>query len=135
MQLTTERLRIRRVKEEDWKSLQQIWVDFSNSEYAQFDKLHATADEEVRARVEKWAKCSDSVEHMFFAICIGDTIIGYIAFHIREDSYEIGYGFHSDYHGKGYEKECLLALFDDLRKLGITKFSAGTAIDNKKPKG
>lgn len=68
---------------------------------------------------------------MFFAICFNDTVIGYIAFNIRENGYEIGYCFHSDFHGKGYAKESHLALFDYLRGLGIMSFTAGTAINNK----
>ena len=130
MQLQTDRLTIRRVTEEDWKGLQCIWKDFSASEYAQYDMPHVTADDDVRVRVCKWAKYSDSLEHMFFAICIGDTIIGYIAFNIRRDSYEIGYCFLSDYHGMGYAKESHRALFDYLRTLGITKFTAGTGMGN-----
>ena len=35
-----------------------------------------------------------------------------------------------EYHGKGYAKESMIALFDYLRTLGITNFSAGTAINN-----
>ena len=57
-------------------------------------------------------------------------MIGYIAFNIRENGYEIGYCFHSAYHGKGYAKESMLTLFNYLRTLGITKFSAGTALNN-----
>jgi len=57
-------------------------------------------------------------------------VIGYATFHIREDGYELGYCFHSAYHGKGYAKESLTALFDYLGTLGITKFTAGTAIQN-----
>ena len=67
---------------------------------------------------------------MFFAICLDETVIGYIAFNIRENGHEIGYCFHSAYHGKGYAKESMIALFDYLRTLGITNFSAGTAINN-----
>ena len=130
MQLKTDRLTIRRVIEDDWRGLQHIWKDFSISEYAQYDMPHVTADEDVRARVCRWAKYHNSIEHMFFAICIGDTIIGYIAFNIREDSHERGYCFSSDYHGKGYAKESHLALFDYLCTLGITKFTARTAINN-----
>lgn len=128
MQLKTERLTIRRVIEEDWKGLQRIWKDFSTSEYAQYDIPHVTADEDVRARVRRWAKFNKSIEHMFFAICIDNTIIGYVAFNRREDSHEIGYCFLSDYHGMGYAKESHIALFDYLRTLGITRFTAGTAL-------
>ena len=67
---------------------------------------------------------------MFFAICLGESVIGYIAFNIRKNGYEIGYCFHSAYHSKGYAKESMLALFDYLQTLGITNFSAGTALNN-----
>lgn len=130
MQLKTERLTIRRVIEDDWKGLQRIWKDFSTSEYAQYDIPHVTAEEDVRARVCRWATFHNSFEHMFFAICLGDTIIGYIAFNSREHSHEVGYCFLSDYHGMGYAKESHTALFDYLRTLGITKFTAGTGLGN-----
>lgn len=130
LQLKTDRLTIRRIAEDDWKSLQRIWKDFSSSEYAQYDKPHDTDAEAVRARIGKWAKFKSSTEHMFFAICLDDILIGYIAFNIRESSHEIGYCFHSDYHGFGYAKESHIALFDYLRTLGITKFTAGTALNN-----
>ncbi len=68
---------------------------------------------------------------MFFAICLHDAVIGYSAFNKRSDAYEIGYCFHSSFHGKGYAKESHLALFEYLQKIGITKFTAGTALENK----
>ena len=37
MLLKTERLTIRRIAEEDWKSLLVIWKDFSSSDFAQYD--------------------------------------------------------------------------------------------------
>ena len=46
---------------------------------------------------------------MFFAICLNDTVIGYMAFNIRENGHEIGYCFHSAYRGKSYAKESHLA--------------------------
>lgn len=130
MLLKTERLTIRHITEDDWRSMKDIWVNFQASEFAQYDKPNNTDDDAVRVRISKWAKANSGTEHMFFAVCLEDTVIGYIAFNIRENGYEIGYGFHSDYHGKGYAKESHLALFDYLRTLGITRFTAGTAINN-----
>ena len=129
MPLTTERLVIRPVKLDDWKRLKEIWIDFTASEYAQYDMPHATDDEKVFARVSRWAACTGT-DHMFFAVCLDTTVIGYIAFNKRENSHEIGYCFHSAYHGKGYAKESHQALFEYLRTLGITRFTAGTAINN-----
>ena len=130
MLLKTERLAIRHIVADDWKSIRDIWVDFNSSEYAQYDTPHITEDANVQARIAKWAAANSGTEHMFFAICLDENVIGYIAFNIRESGYEIGYCFHSAYHGKGYAKESHLALFDYLRTLSITKFSAGTAINN-----
>ena len=130
MLLNTERLTIRHVVADDWKSIRDIWVDFNSSKYAQYDTPHITEDANVQARIAKWAAANSGTEHMFFAICLDETVIGYVAFNIRENGYEIGYCFHSAYHGKGYAKESHMALFDYLRTLGITKFSAGTALKN-----
>ena len=130
MLLKTERLNIRHVVADDWKSIRDIWVDFNSSEYAQYDTPHITENANVQARIAKWAAANSGTEHMFFAICLGEIVIGYIAFNIRENGHEIGYCFHSAYHGKGYAKESHIALFDYLRTLGITKFSAGTALNN-----
>ena len=130
MLIKTDRLTIRHIMPDDWKSIKEIWVDFNSSTFSQYDMPHNTDDEDVQRRIAKWAGANSGTEHMFFAICLGDTVIGYSAFNIREDGYEIGYCFHSVYHGKGYAKESHLALFDYLRTLGITKFTAGTAINN-----
>lgn len=130
MMLKTERLTVRHISADDWKSIKEIWLDFNATAFSQYDKPHNTDDEDVRARITKWAKANSGKEHMFFAVCIGETVIGYIAFNARENGYEIGYCFHSAYHGKGYAKESLKALFDYLRTTGITKFTAGTALNN-----
>lgn len=130
MLLKTERLIIRYIIEDDWKRIKEIWEDFNHSEYARYDMPHNTDDENVHARISKWAKFNGGMEHMFFAICLSGIVIGYIAFNMRENGYEIGYCFHSDFHGKGYAKESHLALFAYLKELGITRFTAGTAINN-----
>ena len=130
MLLKTERLNIRHVVADDWKRIRDIWVDFNSSEYAQYDTPHITENANVQARIAKWAAANSGTEHMFFAICLGEIVIGYIAFNIRENGHEIGYCFHSAYHGKGYAKESHLALFEYMQTLGIKKFSAGAGLNN-----
>ena len=130
MLLKTDRLTIRHIVEDDWRSIKAIWENFNASEFAQYDMPHNTDDEDVRARISRWAKANSGIEHMFFAVCLNEAVIGYIAFNIRENGYEIGYCFHSDFHGKGYAEESHRALFDYLKGLGITRFTAGTAINN-----
>lgn len=130
MLLKTERLTIRPIVEEDWKSIQEIWEDFNRSPFSQYDKPHNTNDEDVRARIARWAATNGGTEHMFFAVCLDHTLIGYSAFNMREDGYELGYCFHSAYHGKGYAKESHMAIFAYLGTLGITQFTAGSALHN-----
>ena len=96
--LKTERLTIRHIVADDWKSIKEIWVDFNTSALSQYDKPHITDDADVQPRIAKWAAANNGTEHMFFAICLGDTIIGYSAFNIRENGHEIGYCFHYAYH-------------------------------------
>lgn len=131
MLLETERLQIRNIKESDWQSVQKIWKDFRTSQYAQYDMPHNVDDEDVRARMARWEKASQGTDHLFFAVCLKETVIGYIAFNKRPDSYELGYCFHSDYAGMGYAKESHRALFEYLKKQGISKkITVGTALKN-----
>ena len=128
--IQTPRLTIRRIAESDWQAMQEIWADFGRSEYVQYDSPHPTDDEGVKARIFKWAKYAQSMEHMFFAVCLDGKVIGDIAFNVCEGGYEVGYTFHSSAHGKGYAKEAHLALFDYLREAGVRRIFAGTAINN-----
>ena len=131
MQITTDRLLIRPIQTEDWRAVRDIWVDFSASPFAQYDRPHHTDPGDVRTRIARWAEVTaEGMEHMFFVICVQGEVIGYTAFHICENGHEIGYCFHSSHHRKGYAKEAHLALLAHLRRMGITRFSAGTALDN-----
>ena len=130
MLLKTERLIIRHIEPDDWKSIKEIWEDFNNSSFSQYDMPHNTNDDDVRGRIEKWASASNGLEHIFFAVCLDDIVIGFFSFNIRENSHELGYCFHSKYQGKGYAKESLAALIEYLTTIGIKKLTAGTAINN-----
>ena len=128
--IKTARLTVRHIVADDYKSIKDIWVDFNASALSQYDKPHNTDDADVRARIARWAGFNSGTEHMFFAVCLDDTVIGYVAFNIRETGHEIGYCFHSAYHGKGYAKESLSALTRYMRVLGIKRLIAGTALNN-----
>ena len=128
--IETERLTIRHIVADDWKRIKEIWVDFNTSALSQYDMPHITDDDDAQPRITKWAGANSGTEHMFFAICLGDIVIGYSAFNIRENGHEIGYCFHSAYHGNGYAKESHLALIDYMRELGIKRLTAGTALNN-----
>lgn len=80
--IETERLTIRHIVADDWKSIKEIWVDFNTSALSQYDMPHITDDDDVQPRIAKWAGANSGTEHMFFAICLGDIVIGYSAFAI-----------------------------------------------------
>ncbi len=128
--IKTERLSIRRVISDDWKSIQRIWADEAESGYARYDKPNDLDDQAVMQRIRMWASFADSDEHIFYAACLQETIIGYLALHQTEDGYELGYCFHSDYHGKGYAKESISAVLANLKKNGEARITAGTALQN-----
>ena len=64
MLLKTERLTIRLIVADDWKSIRDIWVDFNSSEYAKYDTPHITEDANVQARIAKWAAAISGTEHI-----------------------------------------------------------------------
>ena len=131
MMIKTERTAIRPVIADDWRQIQRIWQGFARSAYARYDRPLNTDDNAVRARIAKWAEFNASgTEHRFFAVCLGDTVIGYCAFNQRENGYEIGYCFDPVYHGRGYAKESISALLAYLNEQGIKRFTAGTALSN-----
>ena len=131
MHITTDRLVLRFIQPEDWQAIRDIWLDFAASPFAQYDKPHNTDPEDVRARIARWAAFSASgTAHMFFAVCLAGEVIGYIAFNERAVGHEIGYCFHSAHHGQGYAREAHAAALSHLRGLGLTHFTAGTALNN-----
>ena len=71
IQMNTEHLNVRYIEENDWKSIQAIWLDFKKSEYVIYDNYKETDSESVKQRVTKWAYFTHNVtEHIFFAVCL-----------------------------------------------------------------
>lgn len=129
--MQTKRLTIRRIEEDDWEVIRNIWIDFNKSEYVIYDNEKNIDPENVKARIAKWADASrKGNEHIFFVSCIGDNVIGFFSANSRPDGYEIGYGFLDRAQGYGYAKESLMAILDYLRELGAKKIYAGTALKN-----
>jgi RimJ/RimL family protein N-acetyltransferase len=132
MQIETKRLLIRTVQPSDWQRMQRIWRDFNESPYVRYDVPHPVEAEEVWQQVERWArKSQEGMEHHFFVACQKGIVIGFAAFHQREESYEVSYAFSTDSQGNGYARETMAALLNAYRNLGVTCFTAGTALQNR----
>ena len=129
--MKTERLNIRLIVETDWQSIQKIWIDFSNSEYVYYDTRKDTDSEAVKARIARWAALArNGCDHIFYTVCLDNEVIGYISLNIRDHGYELGYGFLNKYHGYGYAKESIAAVLSAIKRPGIEKIVAGTALKN-----
>lgn len=128
--VSTERLSLRRIRADDGKALQTIWEAVAKTPYARYDKPRDLSSEAIERKVSQWASFSESMEHLFFAVCLKETVIGFIALHRRENGFELGYCFHPDYHGKGYAKESVGGLLNALKPLGFSPITAGTALEN-----
>lgn len=128
--MKTERLSIRRVKTSDWKAIQEIWIELKKSDYAQYDIPNDTEDTEVFNRITKWDSFRKSDEHIFLAVCLENLMIGYIVLHQRKNGYEIGYSFHPSYQKKGYARESISKVLEEMREKGADHFMAGTALKN-----
>lgn len=127
MRIQTSRLTICDLSTTDWMGMKRIFLDFNSSPYAVYDRPLPVKDEEVKALTKQFADSK-----LFFAVYLSEQMIGYVGFHEAGDAYDLGYCFHSSYQGNGYACESVKALIDYFRKeYHITKFTAGTALENK----
>lgn len=128
MILYTRRLEIRSFVREDWRGLVRIARDFQQSEYRYFDREMPTQKEQAQAAA---AYCAST--GLWFSVFEpgGEEMLGYVCFHLENGGLDLGYGFHSSAHGKGYAFESISALMELLGQVGIAeKFTAGTALQN-----
>lgn len=100
---STERLIIRRYKEDDWKDLHEY---LSNEEVVKYEPYEVYTEEASKEEVINRSK-----SNFFWAVCLKETkkVIGNIYFDQNGpddfSTYEIGYVFNSNYWGKGYATE------------------------------
>lgn len=128
----TERLVIRNFRQDDWRDVQEMALQYEASEYAAYDHPWPTAEEQVRGATE-WFASGDE----FLAVCLKSTgkLIGLVSLNRREDcaevTFDLGYVFNFDYHGQGYATEACQALVDHaFADLGAQRLSTGTAAVN-----
>ncbi|MBH1940688.1 GNAT family N-acetyltransferase [Mobilitalea sibirica] len=99
-EIETNRLWIRRFKPEDWWDLYEYLSDRDVIKYEPYDVF---TEDECKTEAMKRAK-----DDAFLAVCIKPSLklIGNIYLGEREfDTWELGYVFHKDFHGKGYATE------------------------------
>ena len=106
-QIETERLIIRRFKEEDWKDLYEY---LSDEEVVRYEPYQTFSVEEAQREVKGRAESPN-----FFAVCLkkNNKLIGNVYFAKQEfKTWEIGYVFNRVYQGKGYATEAAKAVIE-----------------------
>jgi len=100
---------IRRFTPDDWRDLHEY---LSQPEVVRFEPYDAFAEKASKKEAARRAE-----DPGFWAVClresgklIGNVYLGQQAF----DSWELGYVFNREYHGKGYATEAARALLDDV---------------------
>jgi ribosomal-protein-alanine N-acetyltransferase len=129
----TDRLIIRNFYADDWRDLQEMVIKYQESEYAKYDHKWPAATAEIKGIVE-WFADGDN----YLVVCLRTTgkLIGFIALNPGEEEggveYNLGYVFHTDYHGKGYATEGCRAVLDHaFGPLAADRVVTGTAAANK----
>lgn len=106
--------------------MQSIIADFRRSPYVLYDMPFPIEEQEIKDLTQKFADSK-----MFFAVMLGDIMIGYICFHEENGSYDLGFCFHSNYHGNGFAFESCSTLMAYMEKeKSVKAFTAGTALQN-----
>jgi len=107
--LETGCLIIRKFLPDDW---QDLFEYLSREEVVRYEPYDVFTQEQARQEA-----LNRSNNPNFWAVCLQDTgkLIGNVYLAKQEfDTWELGYVFNNDYHGKGYATEATKALIDQL---------------------
>jgi [ribosomal protein S5]-alanine N-acetyltransferase len=136
VELQTDRLAIRNFVPDDWKTLQEMAIQYQSSESARYEAPWPTSTEDIKALI-RWFDSRDD----YLAVCLLATgeLIGLVAINRRKGRagrvHNLGYVFHPAYQGQGYATEACQAamayLFGPLEADGIL---SGTSSANKASK-
>jgi RimJ/RimL family protein N-acetyltransferase len=129
MEISTQRLTIRSLANEDWQEMLAIFQDKEASPYAVYDYATPTNETDARKVIQGFAG-GDRLLVLWEKQL--QRLIGYIALmgkDIRQR--DLGYCLHSTYHRRGYAREaCEAVIRYAFTELGVDRLTSGTAIDN-----
>lgn len=133
--LETERLLIRNFRSSDADARVEIITRYMSAELAAYDQQWPTSPEEIR-QVTTWFASGDR----YLAVCLKATgqLIGFVALNpegpAEQRTFNLGYVFHFDVHGKGYASEaCRALLAHAFAHYQADRVVTGTAALNRAP--
>jgi ribosomal-protein-alanine N-acetyltransferase len=118
--LETERLILRNFELEDIQGAHKLFTDDDAMRYVGMYPAFTTI-EETKNRVEQWRQ---NDERIAIAIKATGEFVGYISVNPdseegREDTREFGFAISAEYRRKGYMREAVNAILEQLRDEGI----------------
>lgn len=123
--IKTERLEIKNFVIDNWRDLQEIFIDYEASGYANYDYQIPTTDNEVKRITDRYVK------NKFYAVSElnNNRVLGYVCFNGENyKELDLGYCFNSLYHGKGYATEACIAVINyAFNTLQVERLTASTA--------
>ena len=123
LKIKTDRLLINDLKYNNWSDILEIFIDFEQSPYRNYDSSMPTSPFDVELLIKSWIKSG-----LYHAVRLknNNELIGYICRH-GEPVPDIGFAFKKKYQHCGYAFESLNMW---LKSLPYRKYTAGTAKDN-----
>lgn len=109
--MQTERLLIRRFTPDDW---QDLYAYLSQETVVKYEPYEVFTED-----LSKQEAIRRSGDNNFWAVCLKDCgkLIGNLYLSKQEfDTWELGYVFNLDYHGKGYATEAARTVVNDIFK-------------------
>ena len=126
MEIRTERLTLRPLDNSDWPFILHLGEDFESGPFRNYDGMYSVSEDEAREQTRLYRETG-----MFWIVMYLGSTVGEVNFYSEGNSYNLGYCFLSSEQGKGYARESCRALLSYYEANGISRFTAGTALDNK----
>jgi RimJ/RimL family protein N-acetyltransferase len=126
--IETDRLLIRKFREDDWPAYQKVLVAYQASESAKYEPPSPTSDDDVRG-MTKWLAGRD--DFLCAVLKESNTVIGLLAFERLADrenhTRNLGYIFHPAHYGHGYATEgCRAIMRHVFEDIGADAIHTGT---------
>jgi ribosomal-protein-alanine N-acetyltransferase len=127
--ITSKRLTLRNFKQSDKQAVTIIFFDEIVKKTYMIPDFHN--EKEAEMLFNKLCGNSHSQHHFVYAICLDDTLIGFINdVYIKDGEIELGYVINSHYHRKGYMTEALSMAINELFRIGYKRIIAGYFVEN-----
>lgn len=127
--LTTDRLTLRPFEEGDREAMVALLCNEEIKETFMIPDFASRA--EADTLFDKLSAFSRSDAHFDYAVCLGDTLVGFLDdCGGEDDSVELGYVIDPRYRGRGYAPEALRAAIEELFRMGCPCVTAGYFEEN-----